>query len=91
MVLELSEWQARLRDKPRETLQSIDRMINNLGRDRVIWGSDFPGIRSSMPLKECVELFQGLPALGAQHGFSFNASDVDAILGDNVARILGLK
>ncbi|MCH8088165.1 MAG: amidohydrolase [Chloroflexi bacterium] len=91
MFLELAEWQADLRDKPERALPAIDAMLKTLGRERVVWGSDLPGLRAVMSLREYVELFRDLPTLGKGHGLAFDDNDVDAILGGNAARILRLK
>ena len=90
MVLELSEWQPVLRDNPQEALHAIDRMRNVLGIDRIVWGTDFPVTRRHMSLKECVEIFQRLPSLREQHGYTFSGGDVDAMLGGNATSILKL-
>ncbi len=88
MVLELSEWQVILRDTPQEALHAIDRMRNALGIERLVWGTDFPGIRRRISLKESMEVFQRLPSLGAEHGYTFSDADVEAVLGGNAQRIL---
>lgn len=90
MVLELSEWQGRLRDRAEESIWAIDKMRNVLGIERVVWGSDFPGLRGTMPLTDCVKIFQGLPIIGDKFDVKFTDNDVEAILGLNAARILGL-
>ena len=90
MVLELSEWQGPLRDEPEEYVNAIARMRNDLGIERVVWGSDFPGLRGTMPLAECVRVFQELPTTGKRFGVEFTDSDVEAILGLNAVNILGL-
>ena len=43
-----------------------------------------------MPLRSWVEVFQRLPELAQQHGYRIEAQDVQALLGGNAARILGL-
>ncbi len=91
MVLELSSWQAKLRDNPQEAVPAIGKMRDVLGVERLVWGSDFPALRREMSLKECVEVFQRLPSLGADYGIRFDESDVEAILGGNAARLLNLK
>ena len=90
MVLDLSGWQLRLRDGPEEALHAIDRMRNVVGIDRLLWGNDFPGPRERISLKECKEVFQRLPSMAAEHGYSFSDADVQAILGTNAQSLLKL-
>lgn len=90
MILELSEWQLVYLDDPGHMVRVIDRMRNAIGMERIIWASDFPGKRGIMPLKEWVDIFRGLPELGAKYGSKFTAAEVDGFLGVNAARILKL-
>ena len=90
MILELSEWQVILRDRPQEALGAIDRMRNSLGIERIVWGTDFPDIRREMSLKACVEIFSSIPTIGKEYGYEFSTGDAEAILGENAARILKL-
>jgi len=90
MVLDFSGWPLRLRTRPQEALYAIDRMRNVLGIQRLLWGNDFPGPRERISLKECKEVFQRLPSLGAKHGYSFSDADVQAILGANAQSLLKL-
>ncbi len=89
--MDLSVWQTKLRDNPRETLAAPDHMRNYLGIERILWGTDFPHMRQQMSLKDTVEIYRGLPSLAKQHGYTFTERDVDAVLGGNAARILRLN
>ena len=89
-MVDLSEWQTKLRDNPRETLAALDHMRNFLGIERILWGTDFPHMRRQMSLKDTVEIYRGLPSLAKEHGYTFTERDVDAVLGGNAARILRL-
>ena len=90
IMLELSLWQILYKDSPRSFVTALDRMRNEIGVERIVFGADFPGPRDVMPLREWVDAFKGLPSLGKEHGVRFDDRDVDAILGGNSARILGL-
>ena len=90
VVLELSMWQwAYLQDR-REFVAAIARMKATIGIDRIVFASDLPGLRGTMALRTWVEVFEGLPALAAEHGYQITDEDVRAILGGNATRILGL-
>lgn len=90
MVLDLSGWQLKLRDRPEEALHAIDRMRNFVGINRLLWGNDFPGPRDRISLRQCREVFVNLPSLAAKHGYSFSDADVQAILGANAQSLLKL-
>ena len=91
MVLELSEWQMPLRDDPEETVRAIGRMRDTVGIERIVWASDFPGKRTFISLKDSVGVFRDLPSVGAKHSYRFTDADVEAMLGGNAARLLGLQ
>ncbi len=91
MILELSEWHTLIRDRPQEALHAIDRMRNAVGIDHIVWATDFPGKRSFISMKECVEIFQSFPSLGAKYGYKFSENDVEAMLGGNAAHLLKLS
>ena len=90
IYLELSMWQSKFKYTG-EFLYAIDRMRDTIGIERIIWGSDFPGVRAVMSMKEWVDIFRRLPSLGEEHGYRFDDKDVDALLGGNAARILKLS
>ena len=89
VYLELSTWQSRYQDAE-EFFLAIDRMRQEIGIERILWGSDFPGLSREMPLKEWVNIFRDLPSLAGEFGYTFNDDDADALLGGNAARMLGL-
>lgn len=89
IYLELSMWQPKFKYVG-ECLFAIDRMRSDIGVERILWGSDFPGLRRFMSLKEWADLFRRLPSLGEEHGYRFSDGDVAAILGGNAARLLGM-
>ena len=90
VVLELSLWQIIYRDDPGAFVRALDTMRREIGIERIVFGSDFPGPREVLPLKEWGCAIKQLPSLGEQQGVPFDDRDVDAILGDNSARILRL-
>jgi predicted TIM-barrel fold metal-dependent hydrolase len=90
VVLELSMWQWAYLQDQREFVAAIARMRDTIGIERILFASDLPGLRGAMPLRAWVEVFQDLPALAGQHGYRFDQAEVQALLGGNAARILGL-
>ena len=64
-------------------------MIDGIGADRVIFGTDAPTFSFLYSEKEWVETVRGLPKK-APEGYVFTRDEADAILYGNAARILGL-
>ena len=90
IILELSLWQILFKEDPISFVKALDTMRNEIGIERIPFGSDFPGPRDVLPLADWVAAFRQLPSLGEEAGVRFDDTDVDAILGGNSARILGL-
>ena len=51
-------------------------MRNVLSIERLVWGTDFPGNRHRLSLRECKEVIKQLSFLGAEHGYTFSDWDV---------------
>jgi uncharacterized protein len=90
IILELSTWQWKFRQDPREFVRAVTTMKDGIGADRIVFGSDFPALRAAMSLRSWVEAFQKLPALAQEHGFQISEADSQAILGGNAERLLRL-
>lgn len=89
VFLELSMWQWVYRRDPAEFVRAVGRMIRTIGADRILFGSDFPGLRHELPLGDWVAVFRRLPDLARAHGFEITVDEVHAILGGNAKRLLG--
>ena len=89
VILELSMWQWTFREYPEEFCRMLDKMRTMIGVERIIFGSDFPGLRPIMALKNWVEAFQGLPETARRYGYRFEPEEVTAMLGGNAERLLG--
>ena len=74
---EISEWQAKFKADEEGTVRAIDQMIRSLGAERVMWASDFPGIRKEMSLKRFVEVCQDLPSMGKKYGCEISEEAVE--------------
>ena len=88
ILLELSMWQWTYKFDPEGFVRALGRMKQEIGLDRVLFGSDFPGLSETMGLREWVTVFQELPQLAADHGVDISPDDVAAILGGNARRML---
>ena len=90
LYLEISEWQERFKSREEETVRAVNYMIQSVGAERVMWASDFPGIRKEMPLKRFVELCQELPSVGKKYGCEISEEAVELMMGGNAGRVLGV-
>jgi predicted TIM-barrel fold metal-dependent hydrolase len=91
VYLELSMWQWTYKFDPHGFVRALGRMKQEIGLDRVLFGSDFPGLSETMGLGEWVGVFEGLPQRAADQGVDITPQDVAAILGGNARRILGMQ
>lgn len=91
IVLELSTWQWTFLRDPREFVRAIAKMKDSIGADRIVFGSDFPALRSAMPLRKWAEAFEKLPDLAREHGVRISDTETRAILGKNAERLLRLS
>jgi uncharacterized protein len=90
IYLELSLWQNQfLEDEPRFH-RRLDRIRQAIGLDRVLFGSDCPGVSKVMPLTRWVRIFQDLPVSAARHGFEVTEGESTAMLGGTAGRLLRL-
>lgn len=90
VYLELSMWQWAYQFDRLGFVKALGRMKQEIGLDRVLFGSDFPGLAETMGLRAWVEVFLDLPELASEHGVDIARAEAEAILGGNAQRILGL-
>ena len=64
-------------------------LIDYVGVEKVLFGTDDPINRVVRPTKDWVQLIRDLPEK-APEGIAFTRQEVDAILGGNAAAVLGL-
>lgn len=88
VVLELAGWQRRLAEERETAIRDLHAMLMAVGPDRIAFGSDFPGLRGTLSLRDWVRTIQELPLEGRRHGLRFGAADAEAILGGTASRIL---
>ncbi|MCE2403795.1 MAG: amidohydrolase [Dehalococcoidia bacterium] len=91
MYVDFSYWQPALRFED-EWVRAVARMRDVMGVERLLFGSDHPGMTriANFPLGDWLNVWRDLPALGKKYGHKFTADEVDGILGDNAARLLKL-
>ena len=91
LYVDLSYWQPAYKFRE-EWIAAVSKMRDVLGTERVLFGSDHPGMSriADFPLKQWIDVFKGLPGLAREFGHRFSEDEVDAILGGNAARILKL-
>jgi len=85
-------------DGEEAVIRLVARARDVLGAHRILWGSDgHVGPRSrpngrdtSSDWKGPVDWIKSLPEIAPRYGLTFSRSDVDQILGDNAARLVGV-
>ena len=70
--------------------QNLRFALTAFGPERVLFGTDGPFYIPAMPSKDFVQLIKDLPQ-NAPEGIAFSAEEVDAMLGESAAKILGLS
>lgn len=87
---DLAMWDAIAFDKYPLFCRELRDLIDLAGIDKVLFGTDDPIHRIIRPTRDWIKLIKNLPKK-APPGIKFTKQEVDAILGKNAARILGLK
>lgn len=92
MFLDIAGWQQRARRRPVDELYGPLRTVLNIASARkVLWGSDWPALNSYMSQAEWIDYLRNPPDSAREAGIEFSQAEVDAILGGNAARLLGLQ
>ena len=86
---DLAMWDERAFGNYRFFCRELRDLIDCAGISKVMFGTDDPHFAILRSTKEWVELIRNLPS-NAPDGITFTAEEVDAILGLNAARVLGL-
>lgn len=90
IYLELSLWQIEYTEDQENFTRTVQRIRKAIGLERVVFGSDLPGIAKVMSLVDWVGVFRALPGAAARHGGRITEADVTNMLGGNAARLLGV-
>src|ERR1700704_2949374 len=86
-----STWRFLMRD-PEQAAHAMGKLINAVGPDNVLWGTDSIWYGSPQDQIQAFRAFQIAPALREQHGYSEITPELRArIFGRNAARVYGLS
>jgi predicted TIM-barrel fold metal-dependent hydrolase len=91
LYLELSLWQGLLLEDEARFVDRIAEIRNGIGLERVVFGSDCPGVSRVMRLDAWVHAFRELPSLAARHAAKVTDGEVEAMLGGTAATLMGLS
>jgi predicted TIM-barrel fold metal-dependent hydrolase len=92
--LELSSWQRVAYEEEELFVRRLGRAIGTLGADRLLFGSDHISghrVRTGAGYARWISWFHDLPSTARKYGVAITAEHVEAILGGNAARCLGLQ
>ncbi|MFX1340803.1 MAG: amidohydrolase family protein, partial [Promethearchaeota archaeon] len=70
--------------------QELRNIIDFAGVEKILFGSDCPIYDVVLPVKDFIEIIKSLPKK-APKGITFTDEEINAILGDNAAKLLGLS
>lgn len=85
---DISLWQEAAKRDFAGFCRSVRDLLDHVGFDKVLFGSDTPASRSQMPVPEWVQLWRDLPQKAAG-GVTFTDREIEGILGGNAARTFG--
>jgi predicted TIM-barrel fold metal-dependent hydrolase len=92
--LELSTWQAIAEEEEEFYVRWLATVRDRVGAHRLLWGSDHIAgtrVRGKQKLVNWVAWFRDLPERAQRYDITFTTEEVEAILGGNAARCLGLR
>lgn len=85
----ITEWQLLAVSNYDTFCRTLRCMIDQMGIDRIMWGTDNPSFTALVPVKRWIEIIQRLPE-DAHDGIQFTKEECDAILGGNAKRLFKL-
>jgi predicted TIM-barrel fold metal-dependent hydrolase len=85
----LTEWQFMAVSRYEEFCRTLRQMLDIGGIDRMLWGTDSPAFDALVPINKWINIVKRLPQ-DSPPNINFTKEEVDAILGDNARRLLGL-
>lgn len=90
IYLDFAGWQQEAARNPGGFLSVLRMALDRLGKDRILFGSDWPFFRRVLPQDKWVALVKELPRRGQELGTCFTEEEVAAVTGENARRLFGL-
>ncbi len=90
ILVDISAWQVLAVKNYALFCRSLRELLDFGGPDRVLFGSDSPSMRSILSSGDYVGLLRRLPENAPSAGVTFAESEIEAILGGNARRVLGI-
>jgi len=92
LYLDLSTKHRQLDKYPLDFYQGLRRVLDRLGTGKLMFGSDYPYLGYSQQKDQIlwVQAFTRIPDWVEEAGIQFTDEEISGILGDNVARVLGI-
>lgn len=87
---DMAMWQAYAFGKYKLFCRELRDLIDYAGLEKVIFASDGPIYDIVIPTKKYIQLIKNLPK-DAPKGINFTVEEVDALLGNNAAKLLGIS
>lgn len=85
---DISLWQEQAKRDFGQFCRSVRDLIDHVGHDKVLFGSDTPASRGQMSVPDWVKLWRGLPEESAG-GVEFTAKEIDSIMSGNAEKAFG--
>jgi predicted TIM-barrel fold metal-dependent hydrolase len=89
IFVDISGWELEAMAHYEDFCRILKRFVDELGYDRILFGTDGPGFRQVCPPQDYVQLIRALPRKSPE-GIKFTEEEISAILGGNAQRILNL-
>ena len=90
LYVDLSGWQREFHASPAGFYSALRNAIKALGKERILFGSDWPFFKLLMNQKKWVETVRDIPRGGSEAGFLFTEEEIRAILGENAKTLFQL-
>lgn len=93
LYLDLSWWQVQYLAHSEEGFYArLRTLVNMAGRTRVLFGSDWPGLRQIRRLNHAAwtKVIKEAPQRAKEKNITFTQEEIDGIMGNNAAKVLGI-
>jgi len=88
LFVDISGWQERCKEDPDEFATAVRKLMNAVGSDRMLFGTDDPAFDPVHPKEEWIENVRALAERKADP--TFTDEEIQSLLGENADRLLGL-